>query len=134
MVDSLDVSVAVPQAPLIRFAGFWKNTASMAAMVVRSMVGAGFGDFLGFAAASRRWSSPARSVIQPPSLQPWSLGTAAVPKWPRPSRGGTLSYVPFTFFKLLIPLVSILYAFTGIRMLKEDTRPAEYRSGKGGNA
>lgn len=30
----------------------------------------------------------------------------------------TLSYAPFTFFNLMIPLVSILYAFAGIRMLK----------------
>ncbi len=46
----------------------------------------------------------------------------------------TLSYVPFTFFNLLNPLVSILYAFTGFRMLKNDTRLPEDRSGKGGNA
>ena len=30
----------------------------------------------------------------------------------------TLSYVPFTFFNLMIPVVSILYAFAGLRMLK----------------
>jgi NhaC family Na+:H+ antiporter len=30
----------------------------------------------------------------------------------------TLSYAPFTFFNLMIPVVSILYAFAGLRMLK----------------
>ena len=31
----------------------------------------------------------------------------------------TLAYAPFTFFKFLSPLVSIVYAFLGIRMLKK---------------
>lgn len=39
----------------------------------------------------------------------------------------TLSYAPFTFFNLMIPLVSILYAFAGIRMLKQENRLTEHR-------
>jgi NhaC family Na+:H+ antiporter len=39
----------------------------------------------------------------------------------------TLSYAPFTFFNLMIPLVSILYAFAGIRMLKQGKRLTEHR-------
>jgi Na+:H+ antiporter, NhaC family len=32
----------------------------------------------------------------------------------------TLSYAPFTFFNLLNPLISILFGFAGIRMLKQQ--------------
>jgi NhaC family Na+:H+ antiporter len=32
----------------------------------------------------------------------------------------TLSYAPFTFFNILNPLISILYGFAGIRMLKQQ--------------
>jgi Na+/H+ antiporter NhaC len=31
----------------------------------------------------------------------------------------TLSYAPFTFFNILNPLISILFGFAGIRMLKQ---------------
>jgi NhaC family Na+:H+ antiporter len=40
----------------------------------------------------------------------------------------TLSYVPFAFFNLLNPLVSILYAFAGIRMLKQEPPLPELQS------
>jgi NhaC family Na+:H+ antiporter len=51
----------------------------------------------------------------------------------------TFSYAPFTFFNLIIPFVSILYAVFGIRMLKQETQPPELppsedHSGKGGIA
>ncbi len=39
----------------------------------------------------------------------------------------TLSYAPFTFFNLLIPLISILYAYAGIRMLKKETQPPAFQ-------
>ncbi len=35
----------------------------------------------------------------------------------------TLSYAPFTFFNLLNPLISILFGFAGIRMLKKQPGP-----------
>ncbi len=35
----------------------------------------------------------------------------------------TLSYAPFTFFNLLLPLISIMYAFSGIRMLENAPPP-----------
>ena len=71
--------------------------------VIFAYTRAGFGDFLGCAADMAA-----------------TLGVA------------TLSYVPFTFFNLLNPLVSILYAFIGFRMLKNDPRLPEEHSGKGG--
>ncbi len=33
---------------------------------------------------------------------------------------GTLAYLPFAFFNLLNPLVSIIYGFTGFTMVKAD--------------
>jgi Na+:H+ antiporter, NhaC family len=36
----------------------------------------------------------------------------------------TLSYAPFTFFNILNPLISILFGFAGIRMLKRQPEMA----------
>ncbi len=41
----------------------------------------------------------------------------------------TLAYLPFAFFNLLNPLVSILYGFTGFTIVKVDATEAEIAQG-----
>ena len=74
---------------------------------------------------SRRRTSPGSPPTAARSPRRWCRGTPAAPSWARPWACPTLLYLPFCFFSIASPLLSVLYGYTGFRI--EKVEPADRR-------